>query len=361
MNPIPVLYYHSVSNYNINHPWSFLSASKSIFKLQMNFLKYRGYKTCNWDELYNHIRGTKMLPKKTIFIQFDDGFLDNWTIVFPIMEKLNFKFSVLITPDFVFKSDVVRDFTKENCENKVDDWWGYLSEGEIKKMSKSGLVDFQCHGFTHTWYESSDKILDFYDGNNFYPHIHWNNYISLKYNWLNQINKMKIPKGYPIFEFKKSLELENRFYPNKDFVNECIKNYSTNNDKNQLFGFTSNYKKSKGYYESNAKKLKRINREIVSTRKYIEGLTNKDASYFVFPGGGHNKEVIKILKKNGFKLVSKGLEPNNFNSNLFKISRLSAYHDFKFNYLNLFLNLLFLQFQLFRVKYNKISKLFFKK
>ena len=171
---IPVIYYHSVADHEKQHPWAFLSVRIGVFKSQMKLLKIFGYNTCNWREFYEHSQGIKSLPKKTVFIHFDDGFLDNWTVVYPIMEKYNFKYSVLITPEFVEKNNKVRTFVNKTSEENKDLWWGYLSEGEVIKMSESGLVDFQCHGFTHTWYESSDKILNFFNGKDFTPHLKWN-------------------------------------------------------------------------------------------------------------------------------------------------------------------------------------------
>ena len=150
---IPVLYYHSVADHQLNNNWSFLSVSIGLFRAQMRLLKSLGYSTCHWNELDDHIQGKVRLPRKTVHIHFDDGFLDNWTVVYPIMEKLQLKFTVLLTPEFVEKSKQVRDFVeKTNLDNR-ESWWGYLSEAEVMHMSKSGLVDFQCHGYTHTWYE----------------------------------------------------------------------------------------------------------------------------------------------------------------------------------------------------------------
>ena len=76
---IPIIYYHSVADHEKQHPWAFLSVRIDIFKSQMKMLKIFGYNTCNWREFYEHSQGIKSLPKKTVFIHFDDGFLDNWT------------------------------------------------------------------------------------------------------------------------------------------------------------------------------------------------------------------------------------------------------------------------------------------
>ena len=106
------------------------------------------------------------------------------------------------------KNKQIRTFVDHTNEENKDSWWGYLSEGEIIEMNDSGLVDFQCHGYTHTWYESSDKILNFFDGKVFTPHLKWNLNTNVKPFWLKKYNEMYLPLGYPIFEFKTPTKLK---------------------------------------------------------------------------------------------------------------------------------------------------------
>ena len=145
---IPVIYYHSVADHHGPNRWSFLSCPIAIFERQMRFLSRKGYYTCTWVELEEHLRGERRLPKKTVHLHFDDGFLDNWTVVHPIMMKLNLKYSVLLTPEFI-QDGPVRAFTPETHTRPMEDWWGYLSKDEILEMNGSGLVDFQAHGYSH--------------------------------------------------------------------------------------------------------------------------------------------------------------------------------------------------------------------
>ena len=349
---IPVIYYHSVADHEKQHPWAFLSVRIGIFKSQMKLLKIFGYNTCNWREFYEHSQGIKSLPKKTVFIHFDDGFLDNWTVVYPIMEKYNFKYSVLITPDFVEKNNKVRTFVNKTSEENKDLWWGYLSEGEVIKMSESGLVDFQCHGFTHTWYESSDKILNFFNGKDFTPHLKWNLNPDDKPFWLKKYNEMHVPNGYPIFEFKKSLELNQVFYPNYKFINDCVLEVKNNGyDKEQLLSIYNLYKNKNnlGQFETKIQAKNRLYKELLETRDYIENLTGKDSSYIVFPGGGVNKEVRQFLKDNKFKLTSKGNQLNGFNTKLFQVSRLAGFVDLKLGgFINSLANIPLLYLQILR-------------
>lgn len=58
-NSIPILYYHSVANHDEFHPWSFLSVDINTFKAQLKYLSLRGYRTCNWLQLNDHLQGKK--------------------------------------------------------------------------------------------------------------------------------------------------------------------------------------------------------------------------------------------------------------------------------------------------------------
>lgn len=359
---IPILYYHSVADHDVNNEWSFLSIGVELFKKQINYLHRNGYTTCNWKELDDHLQGVKQLPEKTVMLHFDDGFLDNWSVVFPIMKKYNFKYSVLITPEFVQEGEI-RPFVNETNEYNKDYWWGYLNNKEIKKMSDSNLVDFQAHGYTHTWYESSPRLIDIYNGNNFFPHISWNLKPQKKPYWL--LDSFKPPLGYPIFEYKKSLELENRFILNEDCINELIASYDSSKTKEEILKSYNTIIKSYsddgsiGEYETEKESYKRIMKELKSTREYIHDLTNKPVDYLVFPGGGSSKKILDFTKKFDYKLVSKGDDLNLFNSNVFQVERYSAtYNNFPKNLSN-FLNILFLKLQLKRAKGNfLVTKLF---
>jgi len=358
-NSIPVLYYHSVADHiNKKAPWAFLTTDINTFTLQMNYLSKMGYTTCDWKELDNHLQGNKKLPKKCIHIQFDDGFLDNWTVVFPIMKELNFKFSVVVTPEFVEKHPP-RIFSKNTNASNIKEWWGYLSEEELIEMEKSGLVDIQAHGYTHTWYESSEKIIDIYDGTQILPWIHWNNNIEKKAKWLTNGSLEKIPHGYPIFENEKSLSNLKAFKLNKEFITESISLYNKNISKKEnlenIKKLKESYKKDKrlGIYETEHETEERLKKELLGTREYLKNILNKDINYLVWPGGGNNKMVQDLAYKYGFIVISKGEELNSFNSLNRKISRVAAYHEFKPNFLNSYLNILFIHLQVLRASGNR--------
>ena len=108
MKNIIVLTFHTVFNHNENRPWSFLSDSVKAFENTLKTLKRKGYETISLRELYDLKIQKVDDKKKRIVLNFDDGFLDNFTIVFPLLKKYGMKATVYVSPDFVDKRNIVR-------------------------------------------------------------------------------------------------------------------------------------------------------------------------------------------------------------------------------------------------------------
>lgn len=69
--------------------------------------------------------------EKTVIMSFDDGYLDNYTEMFPIIKEYNVKVTVFMVTGYIGGD-------------------GYLSEAMIREMASSGLVSFQSHTHNHS-------------------------------------------------------------------------------------------------------------------------------------------------------------------------------------------------------------------
>jgi len=67
----------------------------------MNFLAQKGYHVITLDQLYNTFYGKSLLPDKPIAITFDDGYRDNFTNAFPIMQKYHFPGTVFMVSSYI--------------------------------------------------------------------------------------------------------------------------------------------------------------------------------------------------------------------------------------------------------------------
>ncbi len=97
---IPVLLYHHIASEEEikKQAWekngSVISLEK--FNEQINFLKENDYYIASLEELDLFIDGKKKLPKKTLVITFDDGYLSNVEYAYPLMKKYGFRASVFM-------------------------------------------------------------------------------------------------------------------------------------------------------------------------------------------------------------------------------------------------------------------------
>ena len=90
-------------------------------------LKDEGFKFLSIKDVRDAIfRGE--IEKKSVLITFDDGYVDNYYVVLPILKKYDAKATV-----FIIGSKVGLE--------------GYLTWDNIKEMKKSGIFDFESHTY----------------------------------------------------------------------------------------------------------------------------------------------------------------------------------------------------------------------
>ncbi|WOB47288.1 polysaccharide deacetylase family protein [Veillonella atypica] len=94
---VPVLNYHQVNDkYH-----SALTLDVAQFKKQMEYLHNEGYHTISLDDLYAYVTEGKELPDKPIVLTFDDGYIDNYEDVLPILESYDMQATIFMISDAV--------------------------------------------------------------------------------------------------------------------------------------------------------------------------------------------------------------------------------------------------------------------
>ncbi len=121
---IPILMYHALAE----TPWSVdegLFVRPEEFEAQLRILLEKGYETVTFDD-FSHINDYS----KPILLTFDDGYEDNYTVLFPILQKYGCKATI-----FMIAGSVGRE--------------RFLSAAQLREMSDSGLVSIQSHTQNH--------------------------------------------------------------------------------------------------------------------------------------------------------------------------------------------------------------------
>lgn len=121
-----VLMYHSIGYEKNNR----LRIPQQQFKQQMKYIKDNGYNTLTLQELYNFFMQNKPVPKKSVVITFDDGYLDNYKYAYPVLKELGLKATIFV---------IVDNIDKDNRS---------MNSKQLKELQYNG-IDIESHTFKH--------------------------------------------------------------------------------------------------------------------------------------------------------------------------------------------------------------------
>ena len=322
MSAVPVIYYHSVADHDVPRDWDFLSISIGAFEKQMESLARAGWKGVHYTDLIEHLSGTRELPERSLMLQFDDGFLDNWTVAHPILKRFELKYVVVISRDFIDSSLMVRPHLSRTRGVDPREWWGYLNRTEMRKMVASGLCEFQAHAGTHTWYETGPEILGRFGDLKHkicVPWLYWNENPTEKATWLTKDWRRLVDDQRVVFRHAKALEAR-RFFPSTDYLELLQQGKSMESALVALGGSVDRL----GCYESDADRESRLLDELRGIKGWIEQELGTPVLGIVWPGGGQSPVAAHLARQVGYKLLSKGAELNSYGSKSDVISRLSG-------------------------------------
>ncbi|MBP9501229.1 MAG: polysaccharide deacetylase family protein [Candidatus Promineofilum sp.] len=130
---VPILMYHYVSEpppgsdiYRTD-----LSVSPNSFRQQMAFLSENGYTPVDLYTLSLAIVNQATLPEKPVILTFDDGYLDMYDHVFPVLQEYGFTGTFFIISDYI-------DQERE----------GYMTWDMVTEMAQAGHR-IESHSKTH--------------------------------------------------------------------------------------------------------------------------------------------------------------------------------------------------------------------
>lgn len=127
---VPILMYHHIGNpcNEYDKPWLFVSPE--TFAGQMDYLLRNNFQIITLDGLRLALLHKTSLPKKSIILTFDDGYKDFYLYAYPVLRRYNLKATIFITI---------------GCFDKP----GFLTQVQLKKLVKSGLITIGSHTVNH--------------------------------------------------------------------------------------------------------------------------------------------------------------------------------------------------------------------
>lgn len=295
-NRIPVLTYHSVSN---DAKW--LDAPGLIvpvpsFERQMKWIADHHYRTLSMDELYT-ARTRGRIPGKSIVLTFDDGYLDNWVAVEPILDKYRLKGTVFVSTQWIDPGSEPRPNINSSAEKFY--WQGYLNRWEIKTLKKRGILDVQSHGVSHDRIFTSPERTGFVSETNAPVWAWLCIHPEDKPFWYKK--KYALPKGYPLFKGGEALAAR-RFFPDAAYIDRCIDRGKPPEPDAPVTG--------KGRCETDEEACDRWRQELTLSRKTLEEITHGQVRHLCWPRSAYCKDSLALAKKEGYLSVTAGRHHN---------------------------------------------------
>jgi peptidoglycan/xylan/chitin deacetylase (PgdA/CDA1 family) len=114
---IPVLIWHHVGPLPGYSGERTLNVTTEIFRQQLEHLKVKGYKTLSIAEFIELLKTGKNPKQKSVLLTFDDGYLDNYTTVFPLLKEYGFTGTFFIP---LARSEISKEQLKEMADAGMD-------------------------------------------------------------------------------------------------------------------------------------------------------------------------------------------------------------------------------------------------
>lgn len=124
---VSVLMYHMIGN----EPGNAAIMTEANLRIQMNYLRDHGYHPITMQELYDYVTKGAPLPEKPVCITFDDGYLDSYTIVYPLMKEYGFPWTLFLITD-----DVGKPYNR-------------MTWDQLREMANSHTVTIANHTLSH--------------------------------------------------------------------------------------------------------------------------------------------------------------------------------------------------------------------
>lgn len=182
LRSLPVLMYHYVSAY----PNS-IAMPPALFEEQCKVLTETGWRGVGLDEAEAFLLKGEALPPKSCLFTFDDGYLDNYTHAWPILEKYGHKgvvFAVLERLEGAGQGEslpprqTLADAWAGRCRAKdlprvdspmIERPQGYsvredqfLRWSEGRRMEESGVMRVAAHSLRHDWVYAGEAFKAFF-------------------------------------------------------------------------------------------------------------------------------------------------------------------------------------------------------
>jgi peptidoglycan/xylan/chitin deacetylase (PgdA/CDA1 family) len=248
--------------------------------LEELILKYQklNYDFISLDELYQRHKNGTIKDKKFVCFTFDDGYIDNYEIAYPILKKFNCPFAIYITTDFP--------------DGRALLWW-YILEDILLNNNEVTLGDgsvYICNTIESknlTFRQIREKIFSLQNDN------------------MNHV----LINLFQNYQFS---------FP--DIVKDHALSWSQINELSES-GLCTIASHSVSHAAFDRLTPKQIEYELMHSKQLLESHINKQVNHFAYPYGRYSKCVFSELMKSGYNtacLANMGVQRIDFDPYVIK-------------------------------------------
>lgn len=273
------------------------------FEEHLKILKKQGFSPVKLKDIYDFIKGKKNLPKRSVHLTFDDGYVDNFIYAYPLLKQYDFFGTIFVITSKLNEQNLRRPLSSEIKEmelsmKEVSTFIKnneFMSWREAEEMQKSGIIEIESHSHYHRACFSSAKIVKFSNGK--------------VGEWFYEIAKDR-RLGIPVYtkKWRLSADCMEDDKGLRDYVaefvsrNEGILFFKKSNAFRILRKKVKEYKR-KFNFRFTKMGVDRFNsclRELKLSKDMIEERLNKRCEFLAYPWGDYDDLVIRALKKLNF-------------------------------------------------------------
>lgn len=280
MNSVMFVMYHYVRDLEDSRYPLIKGLSTVDFIKQIEYL-HKMYRIISMEEVIYSIDNNRTLPNNSVVLTFDDGYIDHYLNVFPVLDRLGIQGSFFIPVRPVMERIVLNDNKIQFILSSSDDSMSVIND--IKNLLKK-----------------NSYIIDDFD--NYYKKIAIpSSYDSGDIIFIKRMLQTELPEGIrnKIVDklFNKYVGVEESVFSKELYVNEEQVNHMRRN--NMHIGIH-------GYNHSWWSKIDRVQleKEIDLSLDFISEIgMDMDNWTACYPHGSYDKQVVDVLEEKGCKLA----------------------------------------------------------
>lgn len=259
-----ILMFHRVIPDDVELRCEDLEIKVSYLEKTIRYFRHHNYEFVSLDQAYERIANPEKNKRKFVAFTFDDGYLDNLTVAYPVFKKHHVPFTIYVTTSFP--------------DRTADIWWYALKD--LVEQSSSINLNLKGGSFKFPAHTQEEKRVA---------------YNSIREMAVNT-EREDLPEFLNMLFADSGIELS-------DYVEKMALNWD------QVRFLSKEKLVTIGAHTKNHLNLKQLSKlelqnEVKESKKSIERVIDKEVLHFAYPFGSKNEastREFQVLKDLGFK------------------------------------------------------------